>query len=181
MRKTPIVATIVLAALIIGSATPLLLHAQNGGTARGPVAASTDDLPHRTTRAFAPFIRAIIMRRVNTATQIFKVRRNVMMSLEQQDTVRILSRFQKPDTLNLNLVGGRLLGDNIGILLFTLANDQGPIYFKVYYSGTDDQIYIDRMDIGDDWDDLEAAAISVDSLPAPITVSLGVVDAGAGQ
>ena len=180
MRKTPIVAMIVLAALAIGSATPLMLKAQNAGAGRGPVAA-VDDLAHRTARGFAPFIRAIIMRRVNTAQQIFKVRRNVMMSMEQGDTVRILSRFQKPDTLSLNLVGGRLLGQNIGILLFTISNDEGPIYFKIYYSGTDDQIYIDRMDIGDDWDDLEAAAVSVESLPAPITVSLGVIDAGAGQ
>ena len=180
MRKTPIVAMIVLAALAIGSATPLLLKAQNAGAGRAP-AAATDDLAHRTARGFAPFIRAIIMRRVNTAQQIFKVRRNVMMSMEQGDVVRILSRFQKPDTLSLNLVGGRLLGQNIGILLFTISNDEGPIYFKIYYSGTDDQIYIDRMEIGDDWDDLEAAAVSVESLPSPITVSLGVIDAGAGQ
>jgi hypothetical protein len=104
-----------------------------------------------------------------------------MMSMEQGDIVRILSRFQKPDTLSLNLVGGRLLGQNIGILLFTISNDEGPIYFKIYYSGTDDQIYIDRMDIGDDWDDLEAAAVSVESLPSPITVSLSTIDAGTGQ
>ncbi len=177
MRKTPAVALIVLAALVIGSATPVMLQAQTGAAGRGP-AVATDDLAHRTTRAFAPFIRAILMRRVNTAQQIFKMRRPVMVALEQQDTVRLLSRFQKPDSLSLNLVGGRLLGENIGILLFTLSNEEGPIYFKVYYYGFEDQIYIDRMDIGEDWDDLEKAAVALESLPAPITVSLGAFDTG---
>ena len=177
MRKTPAVALIVLAALVIGSATPVMLQAQNAGAGRGP-AAATDDLAHRTTRAFAPFIRAILMRRVNTAQQIFKIRRSVMVSLEQQDTVRLLSRFQKPDSLNLNLVAGRLLGQNIGILLFTLSNEEGPVYFKVYYYGFEDQIYVDRMDIGEDWDELEKAATTLESLPAPVTVSLGAVDGG---
>jgi len=177
MRKTPVVAMIVLAALVIGSATPLMLKAQNAGAGRQPVAAA-DDMAHRTTRAFAPFIRAIIMRRVNTAQQIFKIRRSVMTGLEQQETVRILSRFQKPDSLSLNLVGGRLLGQDIGILLFTLANEEGPIYFKIYYYGFDGQIYIDRMDIGEDWDELEKAAISMESLPAPVTVALNSADLG---
>jgi hypothetical protein len=179
MRKSPAVAAIVLIALILGGAAPLMLRAQAGGAAR-PIAA-TDDLPHRTTRAFAPFVRALILRRMNTAQQIFKVRRPVMTALEQPEVVRILGRFQKPDRLDLNLVGGRMLGQNIGILLFTIANEEGPVYFKIYYYGVTDQIYVDRIDISDDWDDLEAAAASVETLQTPITVSLSGADDTGGK
>ncbi len=180
MRKTPAVAMIVILALVLGSAAPLLLQAQNGGVAPrlGP---APDDMPRRTAKAFAPFLRAIIMRRTTTAQQIFKMRRPVMTALDHPDTLRILGRFQKPDTLALNLVGGRMLGESTGILLFTIASVEGPVYIKIYYYGVEDVIYIDRMDIGDDWDDMEAAAISVQSLPSPITVSLGSIDDGAGQ
>lgn len=177
MRKTPAVALMIVLAMLIGGGVPLL-QAQNGGSVSGPKPAAADDLPRRTAKAFAPFLRAIIMRRINTAQQIFKVRRSVMNSLEQPETTRVLGRFQKPDTLSINLVGGRMLGQNIGILLFTMTNEEGPIYFKIYYYGVEDQIYIDRMDIGDDWDDMASIAASLDSLPAPINVPLGVIDEG---
>src|SRR5436190_1575802 len=85
MRKMPAVAMIVLTALAVGSASPLLLNAQNAsvGTGASGAAAGNDDMPHRTARAFAPFLRAIIQRRISTAQQIFKVRRNVSNMLDQ--------------------------------------------------------------------------------------------------
>jgi hypothetical protein len=79
----------------------------------------------------------------------------------------------KPDRLNLNLVGGRTLGENIGVLFFTVAHEEGPVAFKIYYYGVGDDIYIARMDIMDGWDEIEAAAISVEALNAPIVVNLG--------
>jgi hypothetical protein len=173
MRKMPAVALIVLAALAIGSAAPLMLRAQTGGAVRpGGATAAVDDLPHRTAKSFAPFIRALIQRRMAAAQQIFKMRRSVLNGMEGADVVRIIGRFQRPDRFDLNLVGGRMLGPNIGILLFTMANEDGPIFFKIYYYDFADQRYIDHIEISDDWNDLEAAAASVDLLQNSITVPL---------
>jgi hypothetical protein len=179
MRKMPAVALIVLTALAIGGAAPLLLRAQTGGPVRpGAGAAAVDDFPRRTTREFAPFIRALLQRRVTNAQQIFRMRRGVLNSLDNMDYVRILSRFQKPGRFDLNLVGGRILGRNIGILLFTIANEEGPVFFKIYYYDFADQRYIDRIDISDDWTELETAVTTVEMLPTPITVSLSATDDG---
>ncbi len=175
MRKTPAIVVLLLAGFIIGSAGPQISSAQNGGANLRP----GDDMPHRTAKAFAPFIRAVIARRMNNAVQIFKLRRGVETYLEQAETVQILGRFVKPDRLDLNLVGGRTLGQNIGILFFTVAHEEGPVAFKVYYYGVGDDIYIARMDITDNWDEIEAAAVSVEALPAPIVVNLGgAIDEG---
>ena len=87
--------------------------------------------------------------------QIFKVRRTVETSLEQPETSRILARFQKPDELDLNLVGGRMLGNNMGVLLFTVATQDGPVAFKIYYYGFDQDVNIARIDVMDDWDEIE--------------------------
>jgi len=179
MRKMPAVAIALLVGLMIGSATPHISTAQNtpaGGRPGG------DDMPHRTAKAFAPFIRAVIVRRMNNAAQLFKLRRSVQTYLEQPETVQILGRFVKPDRLNLNLVGGRTLGENIGILFFTIAHEDGPVAFKIYYYGVGEDIYISRMDIMDNWDEIEPAVQNLEALPAPIVVSLGgTIDETGGQ
>jgi hypothetical protein len=177
MRKMPALALIVLTALAIGGAAPLLLRAQTGGPARAG-AAPADDFPRRTTREFAPFIRALLSRRVTTAQQIFRMRRGVLAALDNMDDVRILGRFQRPSRIDLNLVGGRILGRGIGILLFTVTNEEGPVFFKIYYYDFGDQRYIDRIDISDDWTDLETAVTTVEMLPTPITVSLATGEEG---
>ena len=151
---------------------PLALHAQSRQPAP-PAAGGTDDMPHRTAKAFAPFIRAIASRRYNTAQQIFKLRRSVQAALEDPDTTGILARFIKADRFELNLIGGRTLGQNVGILLFTIASEEGPVAFKIYYYGFGTDIYVARIDVSDDWDQIEALSGTVDSLPAPVTVSLG--------
>ena len=187
MRKMPALVLIVVIALGVGSAAPLVIKAQNNGGAGGgagnPQALATgEDMPHRTAREFAPLIRAMVTRRFNSVKPIFKIRRSVETSLEQPEAVRVLSRFQnKPDRFDLNLIGGRTLGNNIGILYFTIATEEGPVAFKVYYYGFADSIYIARMDIMDDWAEIETTSATMESLPSPITVSLsGQIDNGGG-
>jgi len=177
MRRSPAVLLLVLAAFAIGSATPMMLKAQNGGMGSPGVAG--EDMPHRTAKAFAPFLKAVITKRYNTAQQIFKIRRSVESSLEEAQSVRILNRFNKPERMDLNLVGGKTLGQNIGILLFTVGTEDGPVAFKIYYYGFGNDISISRLEMSDDWDEIETLAKSVDSLTSPVTVSLGMQpDAG---
>ena len=170
MRKKPILVVALAALVALGSLTPLALKAQNRNA---PPAAAGDDMPHQTAKAFAPFIRAIVSRRYNTAQQIFKLRRSVQASLEDADTTGILARFIKADRFDLNLIGGRTLGQNVGILLFTMASEDGPVAFKIYYYGFGNDIYVARIEVSDDWDQIEALSATVDSLPAPVTISLG--------
>ena len=173
MRRKSVLALLVVLALAMTSAAPVLLRAQNA-PARGG-----DDMPHRTVRAFAPFFRALVQHRLNTAQGVFKMRRSVEMELETVDNEQILSRFQKPDTLELNLIGGRTLGNNIGILLFTIATQDGPVAFKAYFYGFDKDIYVDRLDIIADWDVIEQSCTTLEMLPAPVTTPLsGQIDEG---
>ena len=84
--------------------------------------------------------------------------------------------------MELNLVGGRTLGQNIGILLFTVATEDGPVAFKVYYYGFGQDINIARLDISDEWDELERVSSTVDILSQPVAVPLrDVVDETGGQ
>jgi len=171
MRRKSIFALLIVLALLLTSAAPMLLRAQVAP------ARAADDMPHRTAKAFAPFFRALVQHRLNTAQGFFKMRRSVEMELETADNLQILSRFQKPDTLDLNLIGGRTLGNNIGILFFTIATLDGPVAFKVYFYGFDKDVYVDRLDITDDWDTIEQTAASLEMLPAPITTPLsGQID-----
>lgn len=173
MRKMPALVLTAITALAVAGAAPLLLRAQVGGTVRPvPGAATAEDLPHRSAREFAPFIRALISRRITNAQQLFRMRRPVLNSLDNANNVRILSRFQKLNRYELNLVGGRMFGKNAGILLFTIVNEEGPVFFKIYFYDFADQRYIDSLEISDDWSELETAATSVDMLQTPISVAL---------
>ena len=181
MRKLPAVAMMVLTALALGSASPLLLQAQNRmGAATPPAPATVDDLPHRAARDFAPFFRAVVARRINPAQQVFKLHRNVINYIESPETAQILNHFNRSERLDLNLVGGRTLGKNIGILLFTIANQDGPVAFKIYYYGYGEDTYIASMGITDDWDEIETLSQTLDILNTPVTVPLGVLDARGG-
>jgi hypothetical protein len=168
MRNLMTITLIVLAALLLGNFGPAPVQAQNNGQGGAP----SEDMPHYTARKFAPFIRAIVLHRVNTAQGIFKMRRSVESNLEQPDTIRTLAHFQKPDSLPLNLIGGRTLGQNIGILLFTVATQDGPVSFKIYYYGFAQDINVARIEISDDWDTIESASSNIDLMSAPITVPL---------
>ena len=169
---------IVLAALMLGNFGPAPVQAQAQNNGQG--GAQGEDMPHYTARKFAPFLRAIVLHRVNTAQKIFNMRRSVETMLEQPETIRTLAHFQKPDNLALNLIGGRTLGQNIGILLFTVATQDGPVSFKIYYFGFAQDITVARMEISDDWDVIETASSNIDLMSAPITVPLGQVDENGG-
>jgi hypothetical protein len=167
----------------LASSAPLFVKAQNAPGVRGGGAAQEATMPQRTARAFAPFIRAILQRRSTAANGIFKLRRGVQTNLESPETARILSRFRKLDDLALSLIGGKMLGQDVGVLLFTVVSEDGPVAFKVYYYGFGQDMNIARLEITDDWEELERGALTVDMLPSPITVSLGgmMIDAGGGQ
>jgi hypothetical protein len=171
MRKlTKIVGVSVVALALAAGVVPHFVRAaDNGQMGNMP---SDVDMPHRTAQAFAPFLKAVVSRRMNVAERIFKVKRNVTSSLGDQNTVRILGRFTKPDQLDLNLIGGRTLGKDVGILLFTVATEDAPVAFKVYYYAFGQDMIISRMEVVDDWDDVERLASTVDLLQQPITVSL---------
>ena len=99
----------------------------------------------------------------------------ICTSLEQAESERILSRFAKPDRLELNLVGGRMLGNNIGILFFTIATDDGPVGFKLYYYGFGNDINVSRLEMTDDWDQIETLSTTVELLQTPISLPLNTV------
>ncbi len=179
MRRRFLLALVTITALAIAGASPLVLRAQVAGApGRG-----ADDMPHRTAKAFAPFFRAILLHRINTAQGFFKMKHSVSTELETPENIDILSRINKPDNLELNLIGGRNLGNNIGILFFTIATQDGPIAFKIYFYGFDKDVYIDRMDITDDWDTIEQTATTLEMLPSPITTPISgeIDDNGGGQ
>jgi hypothetical protein len=175
MRKLMAVTAVTLTALAIGASAPLVLRAAAPGQPpaqqqmQGGV---NESIPERTAHAFAPFFHAIVSRRSTQANSIFKLRRLVQNNLESSATVQILSRFRKPDEMSINLVGGRLLGQDMGILLFTASTENGPVAFKVYYYGYGNDMNIARMDISDDWDEIERLTSTVDMMQVPITVPL---------
>jgi hypothetical protein len=183
MRKMPALALIILTALLIGGvAAPLLLRAQTATPGRGSGAAAVEnDVPHRTARSFAPFIRALMQRRLTTAQQLFKVHRPVLETLDLPDVMRILQRYQRPQQYELNLVAGRLYAPNTGIVLFTIVNEEGPVYFKIHYYTYAEKTYIDGLEISDDWGFMEAAAEHLESLPAPISVPVNSAEVGGGM
>jgi hypothetical protein len=174
MRKMPLVLIALIVGGMIGSATPMLVQGQAraGAAAVAPPAPGADDMARRTIRAFAPFLRALVSRRYNQAQGIFKIRRSVQAYLEQEEPTRIMSRFIRPDRFDLNLVGGRTLGQNIGILLFTIAAEDGPVAIKIYYYGYGNDINVSRIDVSDDWDEIELLSSTVEVLQVPVTVPL---------
>jgi hypothetical protein len=172
MRTLTAVACIALAALIAGTAAPLVMHANAQGGAPGGAGMQNEDLSRTTTRRFAPFLRAVISRRMNVAERIFKVRRSVYGMLDQAETARVLARFVRPDQLSVTLIGGRNLGQGMGVLLFTVVTEEGPVAIKVFHYSFGNDVYIARMDITDDWDEIERYAAMVEVLQQPVTVSL---------
>lgn len=172
MRTLAVFLAVALTSLLLVSAAPLHVYAQNAN-GQAPMQADSDT-PRRTVKAFAPFIRAIVGRRMNVAERIFKIRRNVQGTLELPNTVRILGRFQRPDQLEMSFIGGRTLGRDVGILLFTVVTEDGPVAFRVNYYGFGNDMWVARMEVSDDWDDIERLALTVDPLPqGPVTTSLG--------
>jgi hypothetical protein len=169
MRNLTAITGMVLVALVIGTTAPMVMHAN---AQAGAPAAQNETLSQTTTRRFAPFLRAVVSRRMNVAERIFKVRRSVYGMLEQAETARVLARFVRPDQLAVTLIGGRNLGQGMGVLLFTVVTEEGPVAIKVFHYAFGNDIYISRMDITDDWDEIERFAAMVDVLTQPVTVPL---------
>ncbi|MCL2641323.1 MAG: hypothetical protein FWD53_10790, partial [Phycisphaerales bacterium] len=59
-----------------------------------------------------------------------------------------------------------------GTLLFTTATVDGPVAFKIYHYKFANQRYVGRLEITDDWSEIERMYTTVDILPNPITVPL---------
>ena len=172
MRSMATVVGMALVALALSASAPVMNR--NALAQNQPPA---DDLPRQTTRAFAPFLRAILTHRTNVAERLFKVHRSVFTNLEQQEEVRILGRFNKPDQLELNLVGGRVFGPQYGYSLIYRGHGRwSGLLPEIYYYGYGQDMYVARMDMSDDWDEIERLCTTVDILPVPITVMLGEIN-----
>lgn len=167
MRKAMFGMALVAAAAAAIAPMMMQANAQVGGAA-----VVQEDLSHTTTRRFAPFLRAVVSRRMNVAERIFKVRRPVHAMMEQAETARILGRFIRPEQLAVTLIGGRNLGQGMGVLLFTVVTEGGPVAIKVFHYTYGPDVNIARMDITDDWDEIERFSTTVDLLQQPVTVPL---------
>jgi hypothetical protein len=124
-------------------------------------------------REFAPWIAAVVQEKWNIATPIFPIRRHAQEYLELPNTQRIFRRFGgKPNGMELALIGGRGLGDQTGVLLFTVTTESGPVAFKIYHYKFGNTRSVGKIEVTDDWSDIEKMYMTVDPLQAAVLVPL---------
>ncbi|MCL2647401.1 MAG: hypothetical protein FWD61_10425 [Phycisphaerales bacterium] len=130
------------------------------------------DLPRRVARDFAPWITAIIQQRTDVANRLFPLKRQVQEIIQSPNALRIFRKFPKLTGMDIAFLGGRTLGDQISVLLFTIATEDGPVAFKIYHYKFTGQHYVGRLEITDDWSEIERMFFTVDILQNPITTPL---------
>lgn len=130
------------------------------------------DVPRRIARDFAPWIHAVILQKPDVANRLFRMRHVAQEQAEAQQALKIFRKFPKLDGVELTLVGGRTLGEQTGVLLFTVVSDAGPVAFKVYHYRFGNDRMIGRLEITDDWNEIERMYTTIDPLQTPVTVQL---------
>jgi hypothetical protein len=138
----------------------------------GQLPGQDNEIPRRVVREFAPWIAAVIQEKSNTAVAIFPIRRHAQETLEFPNTRRIFRKFGKLNGLDLALIGGRGLADQAGVLLFTVTTESGPVAFKVYHYRYGNTRSVGKIEITDDWADLEKMYLTVDPLQVPVIAPL---------
>jgi len=139
-----------------------------------PVKAVTTDTSVAQTMAqdFAPWISAIIQQKYAVADRLFPLQKAAQAEVESSDATQIYSRFTKLDDTPVSLVGLHVLGDHIGTALFTTVTDDGPVAIKVSYYRYGTETRIGKVEFAAHWTEIEALALTVDPLPAPVTALL---------
>jgi hypothetical protein len=161
-----------------GDAVPGMGMAPGGGVDGVPgfigqlPAAQDNEMPRRVARDFAPWIAALVQEKWNNATAIYPIRREAQEYLDLPNARRIFRKFGKTNGLDLALIGGRGLGDQTGVLLFTVTTESGPVAFKVYHYRFGNTRSVGKIEITDDWADLEKMYLTVDPLHSPVLVPL---------
>ncbi|HVS72248.1 MAG TPA: hypothetical protein VHQ47_13415 [Phycisphaerae bacterium] len=142
---------------------------------RGPTARATPidpDTAPQIARSFAPWIRAMIQQRANVADQIFVTPKYIFAAFGSDTGKQILARFNGNQQHDLNLIGAKNLGRNMGAVLFTISTADGPVALKIYYYGYNAQLHISRIELADDWPDIERLDLEMDALTEPTTIPL---------
>jgi hypothetical protein len=157
--------------------TPLLAAACffAGYSLRSPSAQATavdPDTAPQLARNFAPWLRAMIQHKSTIADQLFVTPKYIYSAFESDTGKRIMARFNGLQPHDLNLIGAKNLGRNTGAVLFTISTAEGPVGLKLYYYGFNAQMFISRIELADDWPDIERLDYGVDALPEPVTVPL---------
>jgi hypothetical protein len=58
------------------------------------------------------------------------------------------------------------------VLLFTTVTEQGPVAFKIYHYKYGSNRCIGKIEVTDQWSEIERLYTTIDPLPAPVTVPL---------
>ena len=130
------------------------------------------DGPRRAARDFSPWIEDIILQKTESANRLFPLRRYAQDAVESTNAVRIYRKFPKMDGMRITLVGWRALNEQAGVLLFTAVTEQGPVAFKIYHFEFGNNRIVGRIEITDDWSEIERMYTTIDPLQAPVTVPL---------
>jgi hypothetical protein len=165
MRKVSLVVTPLVAAACFWA----------GYSVRTPSAHATavdPDTAPQMARTFAPWIRAMIQHKSTVADQIFVTPKYIYSAFESDTGKRILARFNGLQPHDLNLIGAKSLGRNTGAALFTVSTADGPVGLKIYYYSFNAQMHISRIEMADDWPDIERLDYGTDALAEPVTVPL---------
>jgi hypothetical protein len=132
-----------------------------------------NELPRRVARDFAPWISAVIQEKFNIANPIFPIRKHAQETFDLPNTQRIFRKFGgKLNGLDLALIGGRGLGEQTGVLLFTITTESGPVAFKIYHYKFGNTRSVGKIEVSDDWSDIEKMYQSVDPLQGSVIVPL---------
>jgi len=137
-----------------------------------PGGAADGEAPRRAAKEFATWIEAVIQEKFNVASRQFPMSRQVQEYTRLEQVQRIFRKFPKLSGLQLALIGGRELGDQTGVLLFTVTSENGPVAFKIYHYKFGDTRTVGRMEVTDDWMEIERMYTTVDALAAPVLVPL---------
>jgi hypothetical protein len=151
--------------------------AGDGGGAGAPLVEITPpapdiETPRRIAKDFAPWMEAVIQGKTDVANRLFPLQKAAQDAIESPDALRIFGKFPKLNGLKLALVGARGYGDQTGTLLFTITTKDGPIAIKLYHYQFGNSRYIGKVEVTDDWEEIDKMYQTVDILQTPVVVSL---------
>ena len=160
MRHIPlIVATLVIAVVLFFTRAVEPQHVS---------AAAEPDSGGQTVRQFTPWLSAFVRGKQQVAEQYFRLRPAAQNEMNSTEASAVLNRLSQINAPVLNLVWSKSLGENTGIVMFTVATEDGPIGFKIYYYGFNNQMYISHVQMTRHWSEIERMAFNFDPETGPV-------------
>ena len=117
------------------------------------------------------FLALAAQGRLNQADAVFVTRGATRQSLQNGRVLETLRRLNLKPPFSVQCVGANEISGQAFTMVYVATTEDGPIGVKLYVYRHEKGTFVGRIDVTEDWTELEQMADSVLRLPTPVVIN----------